>query len=155
MRLPSDLPPRAPKSRRSKRRLSGRVRVVIAVVVGLLVVLFLSARGIAGFYTDYLWYESLGQTGVWTRTLSAKGVLALIFVGAFFALMWVNLFIADRLAPVFRPAGPEEDLVERYRSLIGKRANLVRIGVSLVFAFIAGAGVSTQWREWLLFLNAQ
>jgi uncharacterized membrane protein (UPF0182 family) len=151
MRAASDMPRRP----RRLRIPSGRGRTLIIVLVLGLFVLIASLRGIAGFYTDYLWYESLGQTGVWTRTLSAKGVLALIFVGAFFALMWVNLFIADRLAPVFRPAGPEEDLVERYRSLIGKRANLVRIGVSLVFAFIAGAGVSTQWREWLLFLNAQ
>ena len=48
--------------------------------------------------------------------------------------------IADRVAPRFRPAGPEEDFVERYQELVGRRAGLVRIGVSLLFGLIAGVG---------------
>ena len=44
-------------------------------------------------------------------------------------LLWVNLVIADRLAPAFRPAGPEDELIERYHELVGHRAGLVRIGV--------------------------
>ncbi len=35
--------------------------------------------------------------------------------------MWVNLVIADRLAPPFRPAGPEEEFIERYHELVGGR----------------------------------
>ena len=67
--------------------------------------------------------------------------------------MWVNLLIADRLAPKFRPAGPEEELIERYHELVGRRQGLLRIGVSALFAVIAGAGASGQWNEYLLFRN--
>ena len=79
--------------------------------------------------------------------LGAKIVLAVVFIGLFFALMWVNLLIADRLAPKFRPAGPEEELIERYHELVGRRQGLLRVGVSALFAVIAGAGVSGQWNE--------
>src|SRR5687768_15105133 len=118
MRAASDMPRRP----RRPRLPTGRGRTVIIVVVAGLFLLIASLRGLAGFYTDYLWFDSINQTSVWTGVLGAKGVLALIFTGAFFLLMWVNLLIADRLAPTFRPAGPEEELVDRYRSFIGSRA---------------------------------
>lgn len=151
MRAASDMPKRPRRTRIP----TGRGRTLIIVVVAGLFVLIASLRGVAGFYTDYLWFDSLDQTGVWIGVLGAKASLALIFTGAFFLLMWLNLLIADRMAPTFRPPGPEEELVERYRALVGSKAGLVRIGVSVVFALIAGAGVSTQWQEWLLFTNAQ
>ena len=44
---------------------------MIAVVVVLLVLLF-SLRGLAGFYTDYLWFDSLGQGSTWGSLLAAR-----------------------------------------------------------------------------------
>ena len=39
-------------------------------------------------------------------------------------------------------------------ALVGSaRANLVRAGISLVFALIAGAGTASQWNSWILFRN--
>ncbi|MGH9116702.1 MAG: UPF0182 family protein [Acidimicrobiales bacterium] len=151
MRAASDMPKRPHRARLP----TGRGRTLIIVIVAGLFVLIASLRGLAGFYTDYLWFDSIDQTSVWAGVLSAKGVLALIFTGAFFLLMWIDLLIADRLAPTFRPAGPEEELVDRYRALVGSHAGAVRVGVSVLFALIAGAGVSTQWQSWLLFVNAQ
>ena len=82
----------------------GRTWLVVGGVV--LFILITSLRGIASFYTDYLWFDSLGRSEVWQGVLGAKLALSIIFTGAFFLLMWVNLVIADRLAPAFRPAGP-------------------------------------------------
>jgi uncharacterized membrane protein (UPF0182 family) len=123
------------------------------VALAALLVLFLSLRGIAGFYTDYLWFDSLHMRSVWSGLLAAKVMLGLIFTGAFFALLWVNLLVADRIAPRFRPSGPEEELLERYFEMVGRRTGLVRVGVSLLFAIIAGAGVAQQWNNWLLFTH--
>ena len=50
----------------------------------------------------------------------AKVILALIFA-AFFVLCWANLFIADRIAPPYRLAGPEDELLERYHDLVAER----------------------------------
>lgn len=151
MRAASDMP--RPGPRRTRERKPGRGRIVLVVVAVAAFVLITSLRGIASFYTDYLWFDSVGQTQVWRTVLGSKLALAVLFTGAFFALLWVNLFVADRNAPAFRAAGPEEDLVERYQQVIGGRTGLVRVGVSALFAVIAGAGVSSQWNSWILFLN--
>src|SRR5689334_9203799 len=152
MRTPADMPRR--RTRRQRTPGSHRWRV-IGIVVAILVVLFaLSLRAIAGFYTDFLWFDQLGYSGVFTGVLGAKIALAVIFTGLFFALLFVNLLVADRLAPKFRPPGPEEEFVERYQQLIGRRTGLVRAIVSLVFALIAGVSVSGQWQDWLLFTHA-
>jgi uncharacterized membrane protein (UPF0182 family) len=136
-------------------RFGGRGRILVVLILVAAVILLLSLRGIAGFYTDYLWFEALDRASVWRRILGAKLALTLIFGGAFFVLMWVNLMIADRLAPPFRPAGPEEDLLSRYHEVVGRRQILLRSGVSFLFALISAAGVSSHWEEWLLFVNSK
>ncbi|MGH9138945.1 MAG: UPF0182 family protein [Acidimicrobiales bacterium] len=147
MRAESEMPRPGRRRARSGRR--GRAVLITAAV--LLFVLITSLRGIAGFYTDYLWFDSLGQSGVFTDVLGAKITLVVLFTATFFILLFVNLLIADRVAPAFRPLGPEEELVERYRQIVGTRTGLVRVGVSALFAIIAGAGASSQWNQWLLF----
>lgn len=135
------------------RRRGNRGRIVLVVAVIALLILITSLRGLAGFYTDYLWFDSLGFASVWRKVLWAKIGLGLLFTAIFFVLLWVNLYLADRLAPSVRPPGPEEDLVRRWHQFIGGRTGLVRFGVSLLFAIIAGAGVSSQWQDWLFFIN--
>ncbi len=149
MRPPTDMPRRPRRTKESSRR--GRGVLVAALVVAFL--LITSLRGIAGFYTDYLWFDSLDLGSVWRGVLGAKTALALIFTAVFFVLMWTNLLLADRIAPRFRPAGPEEEFIERYHELVGRRAGLLRTGVSLLIALIAGVGVSSQWQSWILFTN--
>ena len=149
MRVPSDLP----RPRRQRLGPRGRIGLVVGIIA--LFILLTSLRGIAGFYTDLLWFDSLGYRGVFTGVLGAKASLTALFSIVFFIVLWANLFIADRLAPRFRPAGPEEDVIERYHELIGHRTGLVRLVVSIVFALIAGAGVSGQWHDWILFTHAQ
>jgi uncharacterized membrane protein (UPF0182 family) len=147
MRAADDLP------HRRSRRFRGSGRYIALAVVAILLVLLFSLRGIAGFYTDYLWFESLDRASVWRQVLGAKLALTLIFGGFFFVTMWVNLYIADRSAPAFRPAGPEEELLARYHDVVAGRAGLIRTGVSALFALIAAAGVPSHWEQWLLFVN--
>jgi hypothetical protein len=139
----------------SERRPRSRFRVrgwLIAAVVAVIVLLF-SLRGLAGFYTDYLWFDSIGQSDTWRSLLGARIVPALVFTVVFFAIMFVNLLIADRLAPKYRSMGPEDELVERYQQAVSSYAGRIRIGVALFFALVAGVGVSSQWRQWVLFTN--
>ena len=126
---------------------------MVAVIA--LIVLLTSLRGIAAFYTDYLWFHSLSLAGVWKTIVGSKMVLTLIFLTIFFVLQFTNLLIADRLAPAYRPPGPEEELRERYHAIVGHRAGLVRWSVSVLFAMIAASGVSSQWNEWILFTHSQ
>ncbi|MDH3293128.1 MAG: UPF0182 family protein [Acidimicrobiia bacterium] len=137
------------------RRESSRLRIGLAVAAGALFVVFLSANGIAGLYTDWLWFDKLGVGSVWATHVGAQITLALLFGLLFFAIFWGNLILADRLKPDVRPDSAEEDLVERYHEVVGAQAGRVRLGLALLFSFIAGANTSAQWRTWLLFRNAQ
>ena len=80
---------RVPTARAPRRRF--RIRGWIIGVVVVLVVLLFSLRGLAGFYTDYLWFDSLGQGSTWSSLLAAKVAPALVFTVVFFVIMFVNL----------------------------------------------------------------
>ncbi len=141
--------------RRNRSRLGGRGRIVLAIAAAILIVVALSLKGIAGFYTDYLWFDALDRTDVWGRVLGAKIALTLIFTGVFFVVLWVNLLIADRSAPDQRLPGPEEEMLARYHDFVDGRARLVRFGVTSLFALMGAAGVGSHWEDWLLFRNRQ
>src|SRR4051794_21763932 len=134
-----------------RRRFRFRGWIIGAIV--LLIVLLFSLRGLAGFYTDYLWFDSVGQGSTWSSLLAARVAPALVFTVVFFVIMFVNLVIADRLAPKYRAMGPEDELIARYQQVAGPYTMRIRIGVSLFFALIAGIGVSSQWKQWILFTN--
>ncbi|MBT5568747.1 MAG: UPF0182 family protein [Acidimicrobiaceae bacterium] len=130
------------------------MRMVAGGVVSALFVLMLSLRGLAGFWTDYLWFDALGHENVFVSVFGAQVALVVLFTLLFFGLLYGNLTVADRLAPPIRPPGPEEDLLRGYHLVVGHRRGLVRLVLSGLFALIAGLGVSGRWQEWLLFTNA-
>jgi uncharacterized protein len=119
------------------------------------VFLLLSVRGLARFYTDYLWFEEVGFTDTWRSLLGAKAIPALIFSAVFFVLLLANLIVADRIAPRYRAtAGPEDEIIERYRTYVAPYAGRLRVIVALFFALVMGGGVSAEWRSWVLFSNS-
>ena len=144
MNVPVDVPRR----RRASRRVLAGIIAVVAFT-GLT-----SLRGVAHFYTNYLWFDEVGFTSVWMGVLASKILLGVGFSAIFFALMLGNLYIADRLAPRFRAFGPEDELVQRYRQAVGAHAGKVRLGVAGLFALLVGTGATSQWNNWILFRNA-
>jgi uncharacterized membrane protein (UPF0182 family) len=146
MRTPADLP----RARRGGR--GARASLVVVAVV--LFFGLTSLRGLAGVYTDFLWFDELDLTSVWRGTLVAKFVLAGLFTAVFFVLLWVNLVIAERLAPRFRPLGADDELVQRYRDTVGPHVGKVRAVVAALFALLMGVNTASQWHNWLLFRNS-
>ena len=135
------------------RKKTNSLRIILGVAVVGILFLVTSIRGLAGFYTDYLWFDSLGFVSIWKSVLWAKFLLGAVFTAVFFLLLWLNLYIADKLAPKVRAPGPEEELAQKWQSLMGRKVGLIRGGVSAVFALVAGVGVSAQWEDWLFFSN--
>lgn len=132
---------------------SNRLRTLALVAVGLVVFLFLSASGLARMYTDWLWFDQLDHDAVYRRILFTRASLAIGFTLVFFALLWTNLWLADRFAPRWRGAAQDDELLERYNQFVAPHSTAIRLAVSVVFALIAGLNTSTQWRSWLLFAN--
>ncbi|MDQ1508199.1 MAG: uncharacterized protein QOG50_43 [Actinomycetota bacterium] len=137
-----------------RRRRSIGIRGWLIGVAILLVVLLLSGRGLARVYTDYLWFKEVGFSHTWRALIEAKLFPALIFAVLFFVLLFVDLIVADRLAPLARSTGPEDEIIERYRSIVDPYAGRIRFGVAVFFAIVMGSGVASEWRDWILFSNA-
>lgn len=160
MRTPSDLPPKPPRrsgdrSGANSGRGGNRARIVLAAVLGSVVVLFLSARTVASFYVDLLWFDGLGRTDVFWGVLWAKVQLALGFSLVFALLGFAMMTLADRLAPPppVLSSNPEDQVTLRYQSIPGGRRRLLRIVVSLVVGLLVGLPSAGQWQSWLLFRN--
>src|SRR3954452_16985046 len=137
-----------------KRRRSFGVRGWLIAVAVLLFVLLLSARGLARVYTDYLWFKEVHFTKTWRGLIAAKAFPALIFSLVFFVALYVDLVIADRLAPLARSAGPEDEIIERYRNVVVPYAGRIRLVVAAFFSIVMASGVASEWRDWVLFKNA-
>jgi uncharacterized membrane protein (UPF0182 family) len=147
MRVPGDIVQRRGDS--SKRQ------VVIVLVVAALVVLILSLRGIAVFYTDYLWFRSINLSVVWRNTLFAKLELAGAFTVGFFVLSLISLTIADKMQTQVPPVDANKDeLVARYGQSKERHPRLLRVLASLVAALIVGSGASAQWKSFILFQHS-
>ena len=138
-----------------RRRGGFRIRGWMIAIVVVLVVLFLSARGLAGFYTDYLWFDSVGFGQTWRALLWARFAPTAVFTVLFFVLMLVSLTVADRLAPRTRTMGPEDELLARYQQSVGPYSGRIRIAVAAFFALVTGGSVSNQWQQWVLFTNSK
>lgn len=143
--------PPVERRRRGGFRLRGWM-IAIVLVLGLL---FVSARGLAGSYTDYLWFASVGFAKTWRGLLWARLVPSAVFTIVFFVLMLASLTIADRLAPRTRALGPEDEFLARYQQSVAPYSGRVRIAVSAFFALIAGGSVAGKWQDWILFTHAQ
>ena len=127
------------------------------MVIVVLVVVLLSLRGISTFWTDYLWFDSIGFSPVWTTLVFTRVVLVLIGTAVAFVLMFLNLMLADRLAPrTPLPAGsPDEEIVERFQGWVGSRVLKFRLAVAGFFGLLIGLGAGAWWEHWLLFRNHQ
>lgn len=135
------------------RRTVGRGRVAAVVGVVVLIVLITSMRGIARFYTDFLWFDSLEMGEVFKRVFFTKVALFLTFTTGFALILYLNMFIADLLAPRVRPQGPEEEVLQPFHDFVSGRQNLLRVGTAILLSLFASAGVGSQWQSWLLFRN--
>ncbi|MFP5377936.1 MAG: UPF0182 family protein [Acidimicrobiia bacterium] len=142
-----------PRPRPGRRpRFPARTALILAVTLA--AVALTSARGLARFYTDYLWFDSLDFTGVWAGVLWSKVGLALLFSAVFAGLLWVNLAAARRLAPPVRPPGPEEEGLRQILLVIESRPRLVHGAVAVVMGLLFGVGVAGRWNDWILFRNS-
>jgi len=131
----------------------GRFRRLLWVVIGIGFVGLIALRSLATLWTDYLWYSSVDQVGVWTTLVFTR--LWLVIAAAIFAaaIFWINLFIVDRLSPRrgVMPGSPDEELLMRYQTWVEPRSGRLRLGVAVFFGILIGLGAAAWWQNWLLF----
>lgn len=120
--------------------------------VGLIVLLF-TLRSIATFWTDFLWFDALDLTSVWTTLIFTRVWLVIGASVIAAALIWVNLWLAGRLSPPMPAAAgsPDEELLERWQDWIRPRELLVRVLLAVGLGLLLGLGASLWWEDFLLF----
>ena len=130
-------------------------RIILLVIAALLVLLVLSARTLAGFYVDLLWFDSVNRGDTFWAVLKSKIFLGAVFSVGFAVVSFISLTLAERLAPADLPEGPEREVVQRYRMFVGKRTRILRLAISIVFGLIVGVPAIAQWQDWLLFRHSK
>ncbi len=135
-------------------RSAPRRALVVLAVVG--AVLLLTLRQLATFWTDYLWFASIERTGVWSTLVITRVLLVVVFAIIAFGVLWVNLWVADRLSPRggIIPQTPDEELVVRFQTWVEPRIGRVRLLVALGFGLLIGLAAGAWWEDWLLFSNS-
>ncbi len=131
----------------------GRFRRVLWIVIGVGFVGLIALRSLSTLWTDYLWYSSVDQIGVWTTLVFTRLwlVIAASLVAA--GIFWLNLFIVDRLSPRrgVMPGSPDEELLMRYQTWVEPRSGRLRLAAAAFFGILIGLGAGAWWQDWLLF----
>ena len=92
--------------------LPARGRRLLPILVGLVVLIILISVYVQ-IETDYLWFQSVHFTSVFSRRLVTKIVLFFVFGGVMALIVGANMVIAYRLRPPFRPSSPEQQQLEQ------------------------------------------
>ena len=120
---------------------------ILAVITGALVAL-------SGFYVDWLWFQSVGFTGVWSTVLTTKVALFVIAGLLTSFIISLNVYVAFRRRPFYVPTSVEADNLERYRATIDPIRKLAFAGIALVLFYFGGTSATNLWSSWLLFRNS-
>ncbi|MCB0074664.1 MAG: UPF0182 family protein, partial [Caldilineaceae bacterium] len=89
---PDDQPPREPRTPQA-----GGGRRWLWILIPLLIFLFFNR--ILGFFTDYIWYDSLGFASVFTTRVYASFGLFVTAALVFWLFLAVNVWLARRMEP--------------------------------------------------------
>nr|WP_240971932.1 UPF0182 family protein [Microbispora sp. CL1-1] len=119
---------------------------VVAIVVLLLV--------FSGIYTDYLWYDSVSFSSVFSTMLVTQVVLFIVGAALMIAIVGGNMVLAHRTRPMFGPGmfGAPQG-ADRYRVALDPHRRLVFLIGMGVLALFTGSSTAGLWKTWLQFVN--
>ena len=143
----SAVPPRRPVM---PPRTRGRALIPTLVILGLLLIGF---SIFTGFYTDLLWFRSVGFTSVFTRTLGAKALLFFVAGLLFAAAVAANFVVAYRTRPAYQALIPGQQELDRYRMALDPYKRWVVLGIVTLLGLIAGSAASGEWRTYVQWRN--
>jgi len=145
------IPATPPRARSGRFAPSGRV--VLGLLFGSLMALLVSARAIAGLYTDWLWFGSLELRSVWTNLLGTKIGLASLSALVFVAVLVPNALLAHRQRRPSVPRHPADEIVELIRRVVDRRPLVAWAGAGIVLSLPFAGAATGHWDEWILFRN--
>jgi uncharacterized membrane protein (UPF0182 family) len=131
-----------------------RNRTPLAITLAILVAIGALFIAFSGYYIDWLWFQSVDFTSVWSTVLTTKIELFLIFGLVTALLITSNIYLAYKRRPFYVPTAIELNGVERLRAQIEPILRYVLIALFLAIAYFAGTSGALFWREYLLYKNS-
>ncbi len=140
-------PPRGPEAQTLPPARSPLVTTLVVAGALLLVI-----GVVAQFWTEILWFQSVGYSGVFTTQIITKVVLGVVAGAITAAAVWSSIHIAFRNRPIYAPS-PDTQVMEHYRELVEPLRRTVTIAAPIAVGLFAGLSASTQWDTFLLWRN--
>ncbi len=129
----------------------GRTATRVLLILAGVLVLFFIINIAKGFYTEWLWFNSLGYGSVYTTILKTK-VLVFFSAAIIFCVLFLgNLVLATRLAPKSRANIWPWAIVRRLRQI----SKLSIITGTALLSLIFGLVAQSNWEVMLRFFNGQ
>jgi uncharacterized membrane protein (UPF0182 family) len=113
----------------------------------------ISLRQLISLYVDWLWFEEVGYTQVFTTSLFFKTVLAVLGGSIFALLIYANVRIAARLVRGIRFLDQENFLELPRPELIDPLVQRLVLPAALVLGLFAAPQAASHWESFLLLLN--
>jgi uncharacterized membrane protein (UPF0182 family) len=133
-----------PASRRP-RALVPTLAIVVAVVVAYSV--------FVDFWTERLWFGSVGYTSVFTKVLLTRVVLFVLFGLVLAGAVVANAYLAYRFRPIANSGGYRNPTIERYQDNIEPIRMWLLAGVGGILLLAGGATASGHWEQFMLWLH--
>jgi uncharacterized membrane protein (UPF0182 family) len=129
------------------------MKKLIGLVFLVILCIFVFFGQVISLFTDWLWFQEVGFTQVFTTALTVKFLMAAVFGGLFALLIYANVKYAahasEDIPIVYEESAGKLPSPERAASLIGRLLLPVTVIIGL-FAAMLAAG---NWDSVLLFLN--
>ncbi|MDT9593750.1 UPF0182 family protein [Nocardioides zeae] len=133
---------------------SGRSRALL-ITAGIIVALLIALAGLASFWTERLWFSSVGYGTVFSTLLWTRIGLFVGFGLVMAVAVTVSMYLAYRFRPVFRPASNEQTSLDRYRDAVTPVRKWLLIVIGILMGIFAGSSAAGQWRSFLLWRNSE
>jgi hypothetical protein len=123
------------------------------VFFGIILLLFIFGSSLLGFYTEWLWFQSLGYASVFLRLLNFKFMLVLVMGVVSGLIFYVNGQVLFRLAHQTASAAPSQF---PFTIPVWLEEQLQRFlkPASILIGILFGMGAAGQWENLQLFRNA-
>ncbi|MFQ5961491.1 MAG: UPF0182 family protein, partial [Candidatus Methylomirabilales bacterium] len=130
------------------------MRGLIGLVFLAVFILVLFLGQAVTLYTDLLWFREVEFVQVFTKTLTIKVFLGLVFGVLFFLLLYINIRLAARLPKgvTFPQTQTQADLPSP--EMLDPLIKRLLLPVTLLLGFMAAPQAAAQWKSFLLFFNA-
>ena len=119
--------------------------VLVAIVIGFVI--------FTGFYTDWLWYDSVEATSVYTVTLTTRIIMFFAFGLTMAFLVGGTMWLAYRMRPKVATLTPEQASLERYRMTLEPFKIPALIIIPLLIGLLTGITASAEWGTFQRWMN--